>query len=70
MVLAKTVLEIFSSVAVGCGIFDRLLNVDNCQPEAVSDVIPGVGDQMYLLANFDDSRLKMSKASFSAPFQM
>ena len=31
-----------SSEAVGCGIFDRFLNFDNCQPQVVSSVISGV----------------------------
>ena len=39
VILAQTVHEIFSSKAVGFGIFDRFLNFDNCQPEVVSNVI-------------------------------
>ena len=34
--------KIYSSEAVGCGIFARFLNFDNCQPEVYSDVISGV----------------------------
>ena len=34
--------EIYSSGAVGCGIFYCFFNFDNCQPEVVSDVISGV----------------------------
>ena len=45
MILAQTIQEIHSSEAVGCCIFDRFLNVDNCQPEPVSDVISGMVDQ-------------------------
>ena len=49
-----------------------LFNFNNCQPEVVSDVISGMADQdfgMDVRASFGDSRLKMSKASFSAHFQ-
>ena len=45
------------------------LNFDNCQPEVVSNVISGMADQdvgMGVCANFCDSRLKPSEASFSA----
>ena len=59
MILAQTVHEIYSSEAVGCGIFDRCLNFDSCQPEGVSDVISGMFDQdvsMDVCANFGDSR--------------
>ena len=42
MILARTVLEIYNSVSVACGTFDRSLNFDNCQPEVDSDVISGV----------------------------
>ena len=45
----------------------------NCQPEIVSDVISGTADQdvsLDVLANFGDSRLKASEASFSAVFGM
>ena len=45
MILAQTVHEIYYSEAVGCSIFDRFLNFDNCQPEVVSDVISGMVDQ-------------------------
>ena len=52
--------------------FRPLLNFDNCQPEVVSDVIPGMVDQdvgMDVRANFGDSMLKSSEASFSAVFR-
>ena len=52
--------------------FRPFLNFDNCQPEVVSDVISGMADQdvgMDGCANFGDSRLQVSEASFSAPFQ-
>ena len=45
---------------------------DNCQPEEVSDVISGMVNQdigMDVCANFGDSSLKPSKASFSALFR-
>ena len=66
------VLEIYSRKAVGCGIFDRFWNFDNCQPEAVSDVTSGMFDhdvRMDVCANLGDSRLKPTEASFSAPFR-
>ena len=69
MILAQTAHEIFSSEAVVCGIFDRFLNIDDWQPEVVSDVISIRVDQdvgMDICANFGDSRLKPSEASFSA----
>ena len=72
MILALTLLEIYSSEAVGFCIFDRFLNFNNCQSEAVSDVISGIADQevgMDICANSGDSRLKPSEASFSALFQ-
>ena len=59
------------SQAIRFGIFDRFLNFDNCQPEEVSDVISSMADQdvgMDVCANFGDSRLKPSEASFSALF--
>ena len=59
--------EIHSSEAVGCGIFDRFLNFDNCQPAVVGDVISGMVDQdigMDICANFGDSKLKPLEASF------
>ena len=68
-ILSQTVHEIYSSEAVVCGIFDRSLNFDNCQPEVVSDVLSGMVDQdvnMDVCAIFGDSRLKLSEASFSA----
>ena len=71
MLLAQTVQEIYSSETVGFGIFDRFLNFYNCQPEVVTNVISGRVDQdvgMDECANFADSRLKPSVASFSAHF--
>ena len=71
VILAQMVQEIYSSVAVGCGIFDRFWNFDNCQTEAVSDVISSMINQnagMNVCVNFGDSRLKQSEASFSALF--
>ena len=62
------VLEIYSSEAVRCSIFDRFLNFDNCQPEVVSDVISGMVDQ-NVGVDFGDCRLKPSEASFSALFR-
>ena len=47
--------------------FRPFYNFDNCQREAVSDVLSGVTVQdggMDTRANFGDSRLKPSKASF------
>ena len=67
--IAQTFHEICSSEAAGCGIFDRLLNFDNCPPEVVSDVISGILDHdvsVDVFANFCDSRLKPSEASCSA----
>ena len=52
--------------------FDRLLNLDNCQPEVVSEVISGMADQdvgMDLCTNLADSRLKPSDVSFPALFR-
>ena len=69
--LAQTVHEIYSIQPVGCGIFDHFLNFDNCQPEVVSDVISGMVNQdvgMDVCTNYGDSRLKPSKAPFSALF--
>ena len=69
MIVAQTVLEIYSCEAVGCGIFDRFLKFDNCQPEVFSDVISGRADQDVgtdVCAFFGYSRLKPSEASFSA----
>ena len=69
MILAQTVLEIISSEAVRCCIFDRFFNFQNHKPEVVSDVISGTADQddgMDIFANFGDSRLKPSDASFPA----
>ena len=45
VILAQTVLWIYSSEVVGYGIFDRSFNFDNCQPEVVSDDISGMADQ-------------------------
>ena len=63
MILAQTVQEIHGSEAVGCGIFDRFLNFDNCQSAVANDVISGMFDHdvgMDVYANFGDSRLKRS----------
>ena len=51
--------------------FRPFLNFDYCQPEVVSDVICGMADQDVstdVCANFGDSRLKPSEASFSTLF--
>ena len=72
MILTKPVLEIYSREPVGCGIFDRFLNVDNCQLEVVSDVKSVRADQdvdVDVHTNFGNSRLKLPKASFSAPLR-
>ena len=72
MIVAQTVLEICSSKAVGCGIFDRYLNFDICQLEVVTDVISGTADKdvgVDVCANFGDSRLKPPESSFSALFR-
>ena len=48
------------------------LSFDNCRPEVVSDVISGLADQdvgMDVCANFRDSKLKPSEASFSVLFR-
>ena len=42
MILAQTVLEIYSSGAFRCGIFDRFWNFDNRLQELVNYVIPGM----------------------------
>ena len=65
VILAQTVLEIYSSEAVGCGIFDRFWNFDDCRAELVSYDISGTTDQdvgVDVYANFGDSRLKPSEA--------
>ena len=52
--------------------FRFFLNFDTCQPEVVRDVIHGMVDQdvgMDVRANFGDSMLKSSEASFSAVFE-
>ena len=52
--------------------FRPFLNFNNSQPEVVSDVISSRIDQdlgMDVCANFGDSRLKPSEASFSAVFR-
>ena len=67
MTLVQTVHQIYSGEAVGCDIFDRFLNFDNCHPEAVSDVIAGTIDQEVGVndcVNFGDCRLKPLEASF------
>ena len=70
MILALTVHEIHSSEAVECGNFDSFSNFDKCQPEVVSDAIYGMVNRLDVLVcdSFGDSRLKPSKASFSASF--
>ena len=55
-----------------CGIFDRFLNFDNCQPEAASYVISGMAVEdvgMDVCAHFGDSRLKTSDAAFLDVFR-
>ena len=73
VILAQIVDEIYSSEAVGCGIFDHFfLNFDNCQSEEVSGVVSGMVDQVIgidVCANFGDSRLKALEASFLALFR-
>ena len=69
MVLTLPVLEIYIGETVVCCIFDRYLNFDSCQPEVVTDVISGMVDQDVVCANFGDSKLKLSEASFSAVFR-
>ena len=52
--------------------FRPFLSFDNCQPEIVSDVISVMVNQdvgMDACANFGDSMLKLSEASFSAIFR-
>ena len=69
MILVQTVYEISSYEAVGFGIFVRFLNFGKCQPDVVSDVISGMAGQDVgtdVCANFGDSTLKPSEASFSA----
>ena len=72
MILSQTVHKIYSGEAVVCSFFDRFLNFDNCQPEVVSGVKSGMADYdagMDVCANFGDSMLKLSEASFSAVFR-
>ena len=67
MILAQTVYEIYNSESIGFCIVARFLNFDNRQLEVVSDVISGTADQdvgMDVCANFGDSGLKPSEASF------
>ena len=45
MILALPVLEMYSSGAIGFGIFGRSSIFDNFQPEGVSDIISGMADQ-------------------------
>ena len=69
MFLAQTTHKIYNNEAVGCGIFDRFLKFDNCQPEVVSDVTSDMADQDVgadVFTKFGDSRLKSSEGSFSA----
>ena len=64
MILSQTVHEIYNSEAVRCGIFDRFLNFDKCQPEAVSDVISGMVAEladMKVRVKFSDSRSNRSR---------
>ena len=52
--------------------FRPFFNFGNCQPEIVSDAISVTVDQdggMGVCANFRDSRLKPSEATFSAVFR-
>ena len=59
--LSQMVQQIYSSEAVGCGIFDRIWNSDNCQPEVASDVISDMVHRdvgVDVFANFGNSRLK------------
>ena len=58
--------------AVCGGIFDRFFNFDNCQLEVVSDAISGWVDQdvgLDIRADFGNSKLKPSDASFSTLFR-
>ena len=41
LILAQTVLDIYSGEAVEWSIFVRFLNFDNCPPEVVRDVVSG-----------------------------
>ena len=71
VLLVQTVGEIYSSEGAECGI-STVLNFDNCQPEAASDIVSGMADQdvgMDVCANIGDFRLKLSQASFSALFR-
>ena len=52
--------------------FRPFLNFDNYQPEVVSDIISGTVNRdvgIDVCADFGDSRLKLSEASFSATFR-
>ena len=72
LILAQTIHEIYRSKAVGCGIFDRFFNFNNCQPEVFSDVISGMVDQdvgVNVCANFGDSRFKPSGGQFRPLFE-
>ena len=60
MILAQTLRDIYSSEPVGCGIFE----LDNCQPEVVSDIISGVvmetvGEKFRV--KYGDSKSKRSR---------
>ena len=64
MILAQTVHEIYSSKAIGCGIFGPFSNVDNFHPEVNSDVESGVvvdltGVKFHV--KLDDSRSNRSR---------
>ena len=64
MILVQTVHETYSSEAVGCGIFARYLNFDNCQPDLVSDVISDVVEDqtgVKVGVKFVDSRSNRSR---------
>ena len=63
--------DIYSSEAVGCGIFDRFFYFVNCQPEAVIDVTAGMADQdvgMDVRANLGDSTLNCHRMRQFRPF--
>ena len=69
MILAQTVLEIYSNEVGPMRHFRPFLSFHNYQPEVVSNVISGMVDQdvdVDVCANLGDSRLKPSEAAFSA----
>ena len=64
MILAQTVLEMNSSEVVGCDIFGRFLNFNNCRPEVLSDVISAAVVEptgMKVLVQFGDSTSNHSR---------